>query len=37
MKNVLTSLVKIVLTPLRLEAAASAANSRIHEKILDWG
>ena len=37
MKNVLRSLVKIVLTPSRLEAAASAADSRIHETILDWG
>ena len=36
-KNVITPLAKIVLIPLRLTAAASAANAGIHKKILGSG
>ena len=37
MKNVSTSLAKSVLIPLRLTAAASAADAEMHKKILGSG
>ena len=37
LKNVITPLAKSVLIPLGLTAAASAADARIHEKILGSG
>ena len=37
MKNVVTPLAKSVLIPLRLTAAASAADAGIHKKILGSG
>ena len=36
-KNVLKTLVKRVLIPLRLTAAESSANARIHKKLSDQG
>ena len=36
-KNVLTLLAKIVLTPLGLKASASASDIGIHKKFLQWG
>ena len=36
MKNVLETLAKSVLIPLRLIAAASAADAAIHKRCLDW-